>query len=467
MEQPNQEPAFNPLPTSLRSSRAQEAAQIVRTLIRESRYFPGGEDAEEGSNYVEPLSENAVVDNTVCVYPTDGYLRDDLSVLKDRTIWAIDGGILTWQFPNGRFLLGRAVLVKMSFTGYETVQSIHEFPVIPFILQPPLASSTDTTHAFDEIARDYLQYIGNLIPGHLPLTGTQQTQYFSDAEEFLSQIPREYYSADAVEREKIGAYIDMARNAAEAIAFLHALRYAKAGDIVMRDGRIHGNFGFLTGLIERDVDSGTRIVRRFIQSIIEAANRDVKIIGIIKRPVSAYCTRYFAQAGVPLAQYAPADTVFYHRLLEDRRRFELSYGKRSNLWAIRDRRVRNEIKVDLAVGRDLVNWFYQNVGLFYLKPRDGVPPLRVDFITYGNMYQSWINALAEEVFALCRGSGSPLGLPHPITIADNHAKVHRVELNASINEIIATLERSGDSTDLETARELRAYLDIRYTGVGA
>jgi len=450
-----------------RASRAREAAQIVRTLLHEARYFAGSEDPEETTNYVEPLDELAEDANTVCVYPLDNYLRDDLVLLKDRTIWAVDGGILTWQFPNGRFLLGRAVLVKMSFSGYETVQAIHEFPVIPFVLQPPPARSSEARQrVFDDIARDYIKYVGNLIPGQLPLSGPLHTQYFSDAEDFLTQIPREYYAADATERNRIASYIDTARNAAEAIAFLHALRYARSGDIVMRDGRIHGNVGFLTGLLSNET-SGTPIVQRFIQSIIDAVNRDVKVIGVIKRPVSVYCTRWLAHKNISQAQYAPADTVFYHRLLEDKTRFELSYGKRSNLWRIRahgaDREV---IGVDHAVGRDLVNWFYQNVGLFYLKPRDGVPPLRIDFITYGNMYQAWIGTMAEEIYALCRGSGSPLGLPHPITIADNYAKVHLVELNASINEMIASLESSGNPADLEAARELRAYFDIRYIGGG-
>lgn len=467
MKEINQEEKNNTMSNS-RSSRAREAAQIVRMLLHQARYFAGGDEPEEGTNYVEPMDELAVEGDSVCVYPLDSYLRDDLVVLKDRTIWAVDGGILTWQFPNGRFLLGRAVLIKMTFSGYETVQAVHEFPVIPFLLQPPPAVTSEVgQHFFDDIARDYIQYVGNMIPGQLPLASPTQTHYFSDAEDFLNQIPREFYAADAVERNRIASYIDSARNAAEAIAFLHALRYAKAGDIVMRDGRMHGNVGFLTGLLS-DETAGTPIVRRFIQSIINAVNRDVKVIGVIKRPVSSYCTRWLAQRGVPQAQFAPVDTVFYHRLLEDRIRFELSYGRRSNLWRIRARGADKElIKIDQAVGRDLVNWFYQNVGLFYLKPRDGVPPLRIDFITYGNMYQAWISALAEEIYALCRGSGSPLGLPHPITIADNYAKVHRVELNASINEMIASLESSGDPSDLETAMELRAYLDIRYTGGGS
>ncbi|MBL7183178.1 MAG: DNA double-strand break repair nuclease NurA [Anaerolineae bacterium] len=446
-----------------RPSRAREAAQIVRTLLREPRYFAGGEEPTEGTNYVEPLDELAVEEGNVQVYPVDGYLSDAMSVLQDRTIWAIDGGILTWQFPNGRFLLGRAVLVRMSFSGYDTVQAIHEYPVIPFVLQPPPAPPTAVQHVFDDIIRDYIEYVGNLIPGQLPLEGPAKTRYFTDADEFLAEIPREYYAADAAERERIVAHVDAARNAAETIAFLHALRYARAGDIVMRDGRIHGNVGFLTGLLS-DEASGTPVIRRLMQSIIDAVNRDVKVIGVIKRPVSAYCCRWFAQNDVERARYAPADTVLYHRLLENRERFALSYGKRSNLWRIRARGADLPIDIDRTEGRSLINWFYQNTGLFYLKPRDGIPPLRVDFITYGNMYRAWIEDLVNEVYALCRGSGSPAGLPHPIAIADNYAKVHRVELNASINEIITSLEASDDPTDLEAARELRAYLDIRYAG---
>jgi hypothetical protein len=428
--------------------------------------MPGEDDTPEaGTNYVEPLDEMSLDDETktVCVYPTQSYLCDDLSVLRERTIWAIDGGILTWQFPNGRFLLGRAVLVRMSFSGYETVQAIHEFPVIPFVLQPPPGAGVSKDQPFDDIMRDYINYVGSLIPSQLPLQGPRQTRYFADAEDFLAQIPREYYAADTIAEERIRMQIDAARNAAEAIAFLHALRYAQPGDIVMRDGRIHGNVGFLTGILTNE-DTGSSIVRRFIQDIIRAVNRDVKVVGIIKHPISVYCRNWFLRKGIEQARYAPADIVFYHRLLEDRTRFESSYGKRSSLWRIRAQGAKEPINVENTTGRTLVNWFYQNVGCFYLKSREGVPPIRVDFITYGNMYRAWINDLANEIFALCRGSGSPIGLPHPIAIADNYAKVHHVELNASINEIIASLEASENPEDLEAARELRAYLDIYYTG---
>jgi hypothetical protein len=173
-----------------------------------------------------------------------------------------------------------------------------------------------------------------------------------------------------------------------------------------------------------------------------------------------------------------SDALLYYRQIEpepSQRNLRLyGAGKRSCLWQIREtgyveKSIGKEVFIDVEEeknGRQLVHWFYQNTGCFFLKPKEGILPIRIDLILHNNHYRSWLaDNLVEKIYTLCTGSGSPLGLPQPITIADSYAKIRRPELNRSISELIAQFENSADSEDQKVARELRAYLDIYYRGV--
>lgn len=241
-------------------------------------------------------------------------------------------------------------------------------------------------------------------------------------------MPERYHALEATDQRRLERYIDAIRNAAETLAFLYALREASPGDIVIRDGRIIGNIGFLTGIIgtkEARNEEGVAFVERFFEEIGDAVNRGIKVAGVIKHPVAAYIVKELASRGLDQARFASSDMAFYNRFP--------SPGKRSCLWSVRSDR------------KDPIQWFYKNSACYYVKIHNGVLPIRIDLVTYNNMYKTWIETLPNEIHALCKGSGSPLGLPHPIVVADNYAKVHRIDLERSILEIIRQLELSPDA----------------------
>jgi hypothetical protein len=248
----------------------------------------------------------------------------------------------------------------------------------------------------------------------------------------------------------------------------------------MRDGRIHGGAGFLTSLVKKGEqgkpsnDKGIVIVREVINAIRDAVDHGVRVLGIIKHPRSNYCAYWYAQKGIESAKYSASDALLYYRTIEptllERTRRVYGAGKRSCFWQIRESgygsgSTEKSIDVEKSSGRDLVHWFYQNTGCFFIKPKEGILPIRVDFIMHNNHYRAWFaDFLSEQLYTLCTGSGSPLGLPQPIMIADGYAKVHRPELTRSIDGLIAYFENSDNDEDKRIARELRAYLDIYYRG---
>lgn len=458
------------------------AGKIIRDLVSQPFHFTDEtEDESSGTIYAEPLAGEMAIDNArPSLYPADGYLQDGMSFLQGRTFWGIDGGILTWQFPNGLLLIGRAVVSRMSFSGYDSVQRVFDVPIVPFIVYAPLERSESSPLLIEELSRDYLRHV----LGKLPQPSAREpahnpTSYFADAEQFLASIPESYY-AGAATRAAIARYIDQIRDAAEIVAFVYALRNAASRDVVLRDGRIHGGAGFLTRLVKDEqtadeAEHGNLVVRTIIESIRNAVDHGVRVLGIIKHPRSNYCANWYATENIESAKYVASDALLYYRAIEpmpsERSRPVYGAGKRSCLWKIRESgygergRLETPIEPQLDTGRRLVHWFYQNTGCFFIKSKEGVLPIRVDFMLHNNHYRSWFaDNLAEQVYSLCTGSGSPFGLPQPIVIADGYAKVHRPELTRSIDGLIAYFENSTDEEDTRIARELRAYLDIYYRG---
>ena len=458
------------------------AGKIIRDLVSQPFHFSDEtEDESGGTIYAEPLLGEMAIDNArPSLYPADHYLQDGMSFLRGRTFWGIDGGILTWQFPNGLLLIGRAVVSRMTFSGYDSVQRVFDVPIVPFIVYAPLERSESSPLAIEELSKDYLRHV----LGKLPQPSARErsaaaSNYFTDAEQFLASIPESYY-AGAATRAAIARYIDQIRDAAEIVAFVYALRNAGPRDVVIRDGRIHGGAGFLTRLVKEEqsndeVEQGNLVVRTIIESIRTAVDQGVRVLGIIKHPRSSYCANWYAQQGIDFAKYVASDALLYYRAIEpmpsERTQRVYGAGKRSCLWKIRESGYQERDQLEAPVepehdsGRRLVHWFYQNTGCFFIKSKEGVLPIRVDFILHNNHYRSWFaDNLTEQVYSLCTGSGSPFGLPQPIVIADGYAKVHRPELTRSIDGLIAHFENSTDEEDRRIARELRAYLDIYYRG---
>jgi len=458
--------------------------RVIRNLVSQPFRLPDeSEDDDASTIYAEPLpTELAIENGRPALYPSQGHIQDNLRCLRGRTVWAVDGGILTWQFPNGLLLVGRAVVSRMSFTGTETVQRVFDVPVVPFVLYPPLQTSEPELMDVEALSRNYLQFaLGNLPEPILPALSPGRVGYFSDSDSLLSILPEHYYSASGVGRTALARYVDRIRDCAETVAFVYALRHARPQHIVMRDGRIHGGAGFLTQLARRGSGpddgalSGVEIVRQFIQAVADAVDHGVRVLGIIKHPRSNYCTRWYAANGADAARFASSDALLFYRAIEpapgERTHQLYGAGKRSCLWQIRETGYAQDgidwpVHLDIQDGRRLVHWFYQNTGCFFLKSKEGVLPIRVDFILHNNHHRSWLaDDLDSQIHTLCTGSGSPLGLPQPIAIADNYAKIHRPELTRSISGLIAQFEGSNDPEDQRIARELRAYLDIYYRGV--
>lgn len=256
------------------------AARVVRRLVSEPFQPPDeAEDEDSGTIYVEPLQTELPIENgRPALYPAQGYIRDGLQFLNGRTIWAVDGGILTWQFPNGLLLVGRAVVSRMSFTGTETVQRVFDIPVVPFVLYPSLQTDASTLADIESTSKDYLQFVlGNLPEPSTRLQNRGLTGYFSDSDEFLAALPENFYAASGIGRATLARYIDRVRDAAELVAFIYALKRAEARHIVMRDGRIHGGAGFLTqlvrqgGLPENDTRSGVPKIKKQANEMSDSA----------------------------------------------------------------------------------------------------------------------------------------------------------------------------------------------------
>ena len=454
---------------------ARQAARLFRDAL--DRPLPAMDDPEdvdqqEGTIFVEPLDEESLdAEGQPALFPSEGTLDTSLARLADKRcrIWAVDGGILTWRVGGSTLIIGRAVVARTEFGGYGTVHRAFDIPLVPFVFYPQLPS--DRPDDLESTVTAYLRHALGRLPVPTPGTRTQsETDAFADGAAWLSSLPPEIQAASATERDRLTRALDLVRNAAETVAFLYALNQAQRGDYVLRDGRLHGSAGFLTHLVSQKGNpqpEGDSLVRDLIGRIEQAVRKDVRVLGVIKHPRSSFCVDWYRRHGHPQSRFVATDSHLYFRRTEARPGVSLrSVGVRSSLWQIQER-LKRELPPNLSHrrGRELVHWFYEHVGSFFLKTRLGALPIRFDFVTYNNHYRAWLaDELVEDMYTLCRGSGSALGLPQPIVAADSYAKVHRVELDRSIREMLRALESSQDENDQQLAREFSGYLDVYYRG---
>jgi hypothetical protein len=416
------------------------------------------ETEEEERAEVEPV-EPPIVKEGVALEPQRGSLCSALETLQDRTVWAVDGGALTIDLPIGRLIIGRAVIIKMKFHGYETVKCELIVPALPFFVCGGPANK-----GVPEAVALYLIEAIRLIPEEIQKRQIEShiIDYFSDGEAYLDKF-RDSWSGATQNQLRVARAIDIARNAAETIAFQTALRLAKSGDLVLRDGRLHGSVGFWTSLCKIPSDSDEHssqplpeavdALRSFIEDVKNAARSDVRVVGIIKRPVADECCKWFRSAGIQIPRYS-TDAILYLRTCEELLPPEPRFGKRSTLWRYKP----YQHQEDEISPRRLLEEFRRSITFYYLIAGLGTAPFRVDMPTYGNMYHTWYKEVADQIYTLARGSGSPSRIPHPIKIADAYARVRRAEASRFLYALIAEYEGSGDSEAKALAKELRAWM---------
>jgi hypothetical protein len=160
------------------------AGRIIRKLVSQPYQVPEEtEDDEGGKIFAQPMPpELAIEHNRPVLYPASGYLQDSIRFLKGRTIWAVDGSILTRQFPNRLLLVGRAVVSRMSFSGYGSVQRVFDVPIVPFILYPPVEQDQTAPLNIEALSKDYLQHVFGKLPRPSPHDPSRSsTNYFADS----------------------------------------------------------------------------------------------------------------------------------------------------------------------------------------------------------------------------------------------------------------------------------------------
>jgi len=420
------------------------------------------ETEEEEKAEVEPDGGEQPVMNEnggVALEPPRGTLRSGLETLQDRTVWAVDGGALAIDLPIGRLIIGRAVIIKMKFHGYETVKRELVVPALPFIVCGGPAGKN-----VPEAVALYLNEAIRLIPTEMQKQQIRSyiIDYFSDGEAYLDKFKDSWSGATQSELSTARA-IDVARNAVETIAFQTALRIAKRGDLVLRDGRLHGSVGFWTSLCKipsgsdehssQPLPKAVEALKSFIKDVEDAVRRNVRIVGIIKRPVADECCKWFRNEGIQIPRYS-TDAILYLRTCEELKPPDSKFGKRSTLWRYKP----YQHQEDKLSPRRLLEKFRRSIAFYYLMPGLGTAPFRVDMPTYENMYYAWYKEVAEQIYTLARGSGSPSRIPHPIIIADAYARVRRAEAARFLYALIAEYESSSDSEAKALAKELRAWM---------
>ena len=187
----------------------------------------------------------------------------------------------------------------------------------------------------------------------------------------------------------------------------------------------------------------------FIEDVKDALRRDVRIVGIIKRPVASECCKWLRENGFNIPYNS--DALLYLRACEELKTPEVKFGKRSSLWRYKPYSKSPETM------REKLEQFRRETAFFYLMAGQEVPPFRVDLSTYYGKYYAWYEELAEQIYTLARGSGSPKRLPHPIIIADNWARISRAEANRFLLSLIADFEKMDDPEARLIANELRVW----------
>ena len=435
-----------------------QVANHILELAKNPSIIPPETEGEERAE-VEPDMEWPIVNGGVALEPQKGSLCSALETLQDKTVWAVDGGALTIDLPIGRLIVGRAVIIKMKFHGYETAKCELIVPALPFIVCGGSAGKN-----VPEVVTLYLIEAIKLIPAEMQKRqiGSHIIDYFSDGEAYLDKF-KDSWSGVTQNQLSVARAIDIARNAAETIAFQTALRLAKRGDLVLRDGRLHGSVGFWTSLCKmpsgsdenssQPLPEAVEALKSFIKDVEDAVRRDVQVVGVIKRPVADECCKWFRSERIQIPRYS-TDAILYLRTCEELLPPEPRFGKRSTLWRYKP----YQHQEDKFSPRRLLEEFRRSIAFYYLIAGLGTAPFRVDMPTYGNMYHAWYKEVADQIYTLARGSGSPSRIPHPIKIADAYARVRRAEAARFLYALIAEYEGSGDSEAKALAKELRAWM---------
>lgn len=441
----------------------EKVAQHILELARNPKVILPEAEREERAD-VEPDSELPIVGDKVALEPSKGTLRSGLETLQGKTVWAVDGGALTIDLPIGRLIVGRAVVVKIAFHGYETVKPVLIVPVLPFIVCGGPAGRD-----VPEVTALYLTEAIQLVPAEMPRrqTGSPIIDFFSDGDAYLEKF-RDSWSGATQSEVNVARAIDVARNSAETIAFQTALKLANRGDLVLRDGRLHGSAGFWTTLCKispegaapsprasQPSSEAVRALNDFIQDVQDAVRRDVQVVGIIKRPVADECCAWLRNNGLTIARYA-SDAILYLRACEELAPPEPKFGKRSTLW--RYKPYQPQQQEEGITPRMRLEEFRRSVAFYYMMAGLMVAPFRVDMPTYYDLYRSWYDEVAHQIYTLARGSGSPSRIPHPIKIADAYARVNRSEVARFLYALIAKFESLADAEARMLAKELRAWM---------
>jgi hypothetical protein len=427
-----------------------QVAQRIMDLAKNPQVeFPLLDEDEERSE-VEPDNQEWPIENQgVRLEPLSGTLRSSLETIKDKVIWAIDGGALTIEIPVGVLLIGRAVVIRLSFRGYETARRELLVPALPMMV-----CSGPAVTSMPEASSLYLNQALQIIPAELKQRRKPLLDFFSDGQSYLDKFADMWVGATSSQL-MLARAIDIVRNAAEMIAFQTALRLAQPTDLVLKDGRVHGSFGFWT-LLSPSKSIGTegeKALDTFIKDTEDALRRDVRVAGIVKRVASGECAKWLRANGLSDIRYTN-DAMLYLRACDNLKPPELGFGKRSTLWRYKPFISEDETQIS---PRSKLERFRRDTAFFYLVPGQTVPPFRVDIPTSYGKYLTWYEDLASQVYTLARGSGSPSRIPHPIVIADSWARVPRAEAVRFLYALITELEQTGDPEARSLAREIKAW----------
>jgi hypothetical protein len=411
-------------------------------LAKNPDTIPPIEEEELEPTEVEPDQEFPLEEGEIRLEPRLGTLESNISILRDKVIWAIDGGALSIDIPIGRLIIGRAVIIHMPFSGYEGVQRALVVPAFPSIICGGQAARDVT-----EAASLYLNEAIKLIPGEIQSRPRPFIEYFSDGQAYLDKFSDSWAGVTQGDL-RIARAIDLVRNAAELICFQTALKLANQGDLIQRDGRIHGNIGVWTSLYKSP--EGEKALESFTKDVEDAIRRDIRIVGIIKRPKASECCKWLRNEGLNIPYNN--DALLYLRTCEELKSPELKFGKRSTLWRYKP------YPKAAKTPREKLEQFRCGTAFFYMMAGQEAPPFRVDLPTHYGKYYAWYGEIADQIYTLARGSGSPKRLPHPIVIADNWARVHRAESNRFLLALISDFERRDDPEAKLIANELRIWI---------
>lgn len=430
-------------------------ASRILELARNPSIIAPIQDGEEGA--VQPDLEYPVdAKGNPCLEPPIGHLQSSLNTIRGHTVWAVDGGASTIELPIGQLIVGRAVLIRMSFHGYETAQRELIVPGLPFVVYG--AQSVDLPQALTAYLTEAIQ----LIPTELQTRPVSRPviDYFTDGQAYLDKFASSWSGATQTEQQ-MAAAIDQVRNVAETIAFQVALRRARPRDIVLRDGRLHGSFGFWTSLWAKtnppaQTDLAIRAWKEFEKDVKDAIRRDVRVAGIIKRPVASECIRWFQSNNIQIP-IASSDSMLYMTITQQQVMPTGQFGKRSTLWRYKDSN-HSEPQQETGPRTAYLEPFRRQTAFFYMMPGMGVAPFRVDLPTFYNMYRTWYDNIAHQIYTLARASGSPSRIPHPITIADAWARVPRHEAARLLFSLIAELGKHPDREAQRLAQSINTWI---------